>query len=153
MKVNIQTNTIILYLFIYSYINNGISIAILLMVLNNTTCSLINLNLPSHTGHFDKSIVLPFFAFATLGFYVLFFYTLNNMIILFYSYSELIINNFIFINSFKLFLKKINTARIKITFSRCFIVILLFFENMENLFYHGHKKRIVWKHGPYLAEF
>ena len=68
MKVNIQANKIILYLFIYSFINNGTIIVILLMVLNNTTCSLINLNLPSHTGHFDKSIILPFFAFATLGF-------------------------------------------------------------------------------------
>ena len=63
MKVNIQTNAIILHLFIYNYINNGTSIVILLVVLNilnNSFCSLINLNLSSHTGHFDKSIILLF---------------------------------------------------------------------------------------------
>ena len=60
MKVDIQTNTIILHLFIYNYINNGTSIVILLVVLNNSFYSLINLNLSSHTGHFDKSIILLF---------------------------------------------------------------------------------------------
>ena len=60
MKVDIQINTIILHLFIYNYINNGTSIVILLVVLNNSFCSLINLNLSSHTGHFDKSIIILF---------------------------------------------------------------------------------------------
>ena len=33
------------------------------------SCSLINFNfLQSHTEHFDKSIILPFFVFATFGF-------------------------------------------------------------------------------------
>ena len=53
-------------------------------LLNNplASCSLINFSfLLSHTAQFDKSIILPFFVFATFGFLLsVFFSTLQTII-------------------------------------------------------------------------
>ena len=61
------------------------------ILLNNplVSCSLTNFNfVPSNTVHFDKSIILQFFVLTAFRLLLsLFFYTLDNKIILFYIYS------------------------------------------------------------------
>ena len=89
-----NTHLFVISFILYSYNKRGPTkgiwrrwISPKLLINPLASCSFLNFDfLQSHTAHFDKDIIFPFFVFTTLNFHFLYFFcTSNNAITLSYK--------------------------------------------------------------------